>query len=610
MSQVDVTLARQQVRDALSSLGRIVDQPEHLQLSEPQQASLRTAIERARAQLTGDNDDVLTIALVGGSGAGKSTLINALAGSRIAPASSQRPCTRVPMVYHPRDLIVGGLPDELATQATFVAHDRPELARRVIVDTPDLDSFIKEHRQITVATLKAVGLILFVVTQEKYLDQAGWSVIRAEQQFAPCAVVFNRVDTVGSNEEIERLVADIRQRFAEMGRADVRVFRLVAFQHVPDKTGHLPPRVRGDDMTLLKAFIERELDASAIRKLRSSQKRRVVTHLASEFDAAIPASLEASLEQLGVAGGDVTTRATDGLLADWQDGLAGVEAELKPLSTLRLHQQFWGPMRAWIGLADFFCIGLPRFLRRGLRFGGGKAEPALFSIEACDARAASARLDDASGALQNHLFSARLPIDPWRRIATDIDGDRVRGQVSRAMVAIDSARPPLVGKWLVHLISTVSTIAAVAVIGFGLWRVLADLTQGVYAGVQLLGYLFLLLVLTLAAMHILLMLASMRLRASDGIVRRAVGSVMSKEIGRWVEQYRSGVGAEIRTVRQNVTSLVNAIGVSDEADEAPQLPPPLEPVRVPEPAVQEFAPEPVDVPMDLAARLKQRRAKA
>src|SRR5205823_2193228 len=133
--------------------------------------------------------------LAGCSGAGKSTLINALAGATIAEAAERRPCTMQTKVYHHAAVPGGGLPGALAAEALFVAHDRPELFAKVIVDTPDLDTFATQNRAATKALLKAAGLVIYVFSPERYAEERAWSVIREEQRFSACLAVLNKADT-------------------------------------------------------------------------------------------------------------------------------------------------------------------------------------------------------------------------------------------------------------------------------------------------------------------------------------------------------------------------------------------------------------------------------
>src|SRR5207249_8393971 len=82
---------------------------------------------------------LLVIMLMGGTGVGKSTLLNALAGGAIAQASFARPTTRDPVVYYHESIQPQRL-DPALQHCKLAQHDRPALAQKIIVDTPDLDS--------------------------------------------------------------------------------------------------------------------------------------------------------------------------------------------------------------------------------------------------------------------------------------------------------------------------------------------------------------------------------------------------------------------------------------------------------------------------------------
>ena len=114
-------------------------------------------------------DDLLVVALVGGSGVGKSTLLNAIAGDALAPVSEFRPCTDVPTVYQPPGTRMAFTDWRVVTGSA--------LEHLVIIDTPDSDTVVKEHREIVATALGQSDLILLCGSPEKYLDAATYSLL-------------------------------------------------------------------------------------------------------------------------------------------------------------------------------------------------------------------------------------------------------------------------------------------------------------------------------------------------------------------------------------------------------------------------------------------------
>src|SRR5687767_13743587 len=111
--------------------------------------------------------------LMGGTGVGKSTLLNALAGGAIAQASFVRPTTRDPVVYHHESIKPDKL-DPALQYCKLVAHNRPMLEQKILVDTPDLDSNDLSNRDKLVRLLPIADIVLYVGSQEKYHDRLGW----------------------------------------------------------------------------------------------------------------------------------------------------------------------------------------------------------------------------------------------------------------------------------------------------------------------------------------------------------------------------------------------------------------------------------------------------
>lgn len=565
---------RQTIAAALERLARTIASPRALTLRPADRAALEGALDRAKAQWLGPSEPVLTVALAGGTGVGKSTLINALAGTRIAEVSEIRPTTRHIQVYHHDQDTVGTLSQELANEAAFVPHNRPELRHKTLVDAPDLDSFVLDHRATTRALLKRSGLVLYVFSPERYLEERTWSVVRKEVEFSASAAVLNKVDRVGSTDELEQITEDLRGRFATLGMGDIRIFRVCARAHVPEPGGNLPdlaPVV--DDMVALRAYIERELHSNEIARMLRAQRAQVVTHLRAEVDRIAPESALERLDQVARSAAvriDETSARLAGALAE---PLGIVEAELAPLATLRRHERFWGPFRLWLALGDFIGFGLTNLVRRSLgRPAGERGGLIERTLQRGGTAAIEDSLRDLARTIQDLLYARDLPIERWREITAAVDGPRLIGEVAREVEADFDAiasRASDQGRSVVWAASTLGGLIPSAVVVIGLVVMTRDLFSGTYAGFPLLWHLAAMVVLFFLALQgavgVLLPGGNQWFGAALG--SRAVRRVVDGTARGWVVRYRQELEADIASLREPVAALQAAV-----ATEGPSQP--------------------------------------
>ena len=160
---------------------------------------------------TGFLGETVVIALGGGTGVGKSSLLNALAGTTVAETGALRPTTDKPLAWIPENPEPGlvRLLDDLEVADRIGQASHPHLA---LLDLPDFDSVVGEHRATVERLLPRVDAVLWVVDPEKYNDRtihadylrplAGY-----QSQFV---FALNQIDRLAEG-ELAPLLADFEQ---------------------------------------------------------------------------------------------------------------------------------------------------------------------------------------------------------------------------------------------------------------------------------------------------------------------------------------------------------------------------------------------------------------
>lgn len=172
-------------------------------------------------------DDLAVIALVGGTGSGKSSILNAVAGADVAETGGLRPTTAEPMALVPedRERSVAGLLDALGI------HERVglgELEWLCLLDLPDTDSVIANHRLVVEELIPKVDGIVWVFDPEKYRDMSIHAQIAAQKASqGRFLFVLNQVDRLDAT-DIEAIADDLTAALAEDGIEDPAVLEVAA----------------------------------------------------------------------------------------------------------------------------------------------------------------------------------------------------------------------------------------------------------------------------------------------------------------------------------------------------------------------------------------------
>ena len=265
--------------------------------SETAYGHLRRILEELRHErLDTAGDAFLVLMLCGPTAVGKSSLINVLARAEISRQGIGATTSAAVLYVHEKDdparlfeysEIFGKLGRD---RASVVRHNRDELLHKVLVDTPDIDSVVQVHREITESLVHHSDLVLFVTSPERYkiMESARWITRQREQR--AIGFVLNKWDrkTFGLDYEHRRRVEDdFRAVLAAEGFSNPKIFTVSAC----DAAAAEPLADTDNQIPALRTWIEQGLTRSAAVAIQDRRRRAAWGRLGAAIAPLIPARL-------------------------------------------------------------------------------------------------------------------------------------------------------------------------------------------------------------------------------------------------------------------------------------------------------------------------------
>ncbi len=286
---------------ALSDAGRALGPHVSAQTGDEVARLLERAGQRASIA-----PDRTVVALAGSTGSGKSSLFNAVVGIELAATGVRRPTTAQPLAciwgQEGSAALLDWLKIPLARRVARESELGPapgSMRGLVLLDLPDHDSMVTDHRDEVDRLVGLVDLLVWVVDPQKYADALLHEqyLRRLTAHGAVVVVVLNQVDRLTEQQQ-RACLDDLQGLLRHDGLADVPVLPVSA--------------TRGDGLVALQQVLQR-----AVRSRHTSAERLAADVTALALRLAAEAGLSDALPEDGPAGTrDDASAAEQGLVAD------------------------------------------------------------------------------------------------------------------------------------------------------------------------------------------------------------------------------------------------------------------------------------------------------
>lgn len=137
----------------------------------------------------------LVVAFFGGTGVGKSSLLNRLAGQPIARTGVERPTSREVSAFLHESVHLQRLPGDFPLEKVKIARHQEAGQRHILwIDMPDMDSTEHANRDLVLAWLPHIDVLVYVVSPERYRDEKAWRLLQSHGREHAWLFVMNQWD--------------------------------------------------------------------------------------------------------------------------------------------------------------------------------------------------------------------------------------------------------------------------------------------------------------------------------------------------------------------------------------------------------------------------------
>jgi 50S ribosome-binding GTPase len=564
-------------------------------------------------------DPLLVVMLCGPTAVGKSSLLNAIASAEISCPGLGAATSAAVLYIHERDDLsrlfeYGEAVGQLARQPhTVIRHRRDALLHKVLVDTPDIDSVVRQHGELTAALVHTADVVLFVTTPEKYKTMQAAQWVAQQRRQRAIAFVLNKWDQdgIGLQYDCRAVVEhDFRRLLAESGFESPVLFKVSSLCEVQgQQSGHALVGSEENQLPELLAWLETGLDRSVSAAIQSRRRRAAWGRVAAAVAAVIPSP---------IADEPWVATAAQAIDSSHAEGRSVVQAAVAVVAAAYPDRAVWPTTPGLFGIYARFLTWCASVRSEWLAWSSGRSVSKLVSLAASEmsgpghkardshkgggvfGETVAALLHDVTGRLLRDVETRRLPLQPLRAGWTDAAAllatqlALLPGQVEGELLA--AAAKPSLRRGVGWVSLAIVELLLSGELGLVLWRVGTGFILGEYVGAPMLLSTATLGAVLLLAGHLIanLFFPTLRNRFRAGLAQRADNAVDTawqhaqgvlqdhvESIGRLAQQGHES----LRTIDHIVQSLIRSTEddsevqrlFSDATVPAMQPPPPTTP---------------------------------